>query len=140
VTTLREELQRIYDDRGRMTPQILLDEARDPDHVLHARFEWDDSVAAEQWRVAQAAELIRSVKIRFRTPAGKQGEVRAFHVTKEEATGSSVYRPTEEIVQDPFARELLLRDMNRDWRLFKARYEHLKEFADLVGGAAAEVA
>ena len=37
------------------------------DDPLHDQFEWNDSAAAVQWRLAQARELIRSVKVEVQT-------------------------------------------------------------------------
>jgi len=47
--------------RGRLTPEEVVDEARDPDSPLHRYFEWDDSAAAEAWRLNQARSMIRWV-------------------------------------------------------------------------------
>lgn len=54
-------------NNGRLTPDLLIEAARDPESVLHPRFEWDDSVAAVEYRRAQARALIRTVRIEFRT-------------------------------------------------------------------------
>lgn len=43
-----------------LTPEMLLDAARDEDHPLHASFEWDDGVAANKWRLEQAGRMIRA--------------------------------------------------------------------------------
>lgn len=48
---------------GVLTPVAVVDEARNPDSPLHGRFEWDDGVAAEQYRLSQAEVLIRRVRI-----------------------------------------------------------------------------
>jgi len=42
--------------------------------------------------------------------------------------------PVEEIVEDPIARAVLVEQMRREWTVFRARYEHLVEFAELVAG------
>lgn len=56
-------LEDIADKQGRLTPMGVLDAAQDNDSPLHGFFEWDDSVAAKEWRVEQARDLIRRVKI-----------------------------------------------------------------------------
>lgn len=57
---VRQALERLERD-GRLTPEAVLAEARDPQHVLHAEFEWDDAVAGGQYRLMQARRLIRSI-------------------------------------------------------------------------------
>jgi hypothetical protein len=56
------EIERLEDRRGRITPELVLDAARDKRSVLHDCFDWDDTIAAERWRLEQSRELIRSVK------------------------------------------------------------------------------
>lgn len=48
---------------GRLSPYDVVDAARDPTHVLHNHFEWDDTVAAERFRLSQARRLIRSIEL-----------------------------------------------------------------------------
>lgn len=39
--------------------------AKDENSILHNHFDWDDAVAAQQWRLVQARFLIRSVKVEY---------------------------------------------------------------------------
>lgn len=48
---------------GRLTPNLVLEEAKDPDSVLHPLFEWDDTLAARQHRILQARQIITSVRV-----------------------------------------------------------------------------
>lgn len=127
---LREELQRIYRAHGQLTPRIVLDEASEPGNPLHSRFEWDDAVASHKYRLSQAHELIRSVRVVYRDAAGKPQDVRAFHAVRRPE--GHVYEPVEDIVQDPITTRILLQDMEREWRQLKRRYEHFREFWELV--------
>ena len=126
-THLRDVLMQIRAKRGTLTPEIVVDEASDPTHPLHHRFTWDDSEAARKWRLHEAGNLLR---VRYKADAGDdRADLRAFWVRRDE-TGAptSTYEPLEEIVQDPFQRELMLRQMRRDWQSFKKRYQHMEEF------------
>lgn len=66
---IRDAIKKLEDRQGRLTAEIVLEEARKPTSVLHKCFEWDDTKAAEEWRKEQARKLIRTVR---------------FHVTVEE--------------------------------------------------------
>ena len=68
----RHELKKAARDRivelaeangGRITPEQVLEDARDPESPLHNYFEWDVETAARQYWLDQARTLIRSVKI-----------------------------------------------------------------------------
>lgn len=130
--SLRDQLQGIYDSHGELSPRLVLDEARDPAHPLHSRFEWDDSIAAERWRVHQAHELIQSVKIVYRQAKGKTPakDIRAFHAVR--TPNGHVYEPAENIAADELLTAMVLRDMERDWKALKTRYGHFAEFVRMV--------
>ena len=146
MSDLRNVLQRIYEERGKLTPTIVLDEARDPGSPIHHRFEWDDAIAGERYRLHQAGGLIRSVRVAYAVDnEGREKSVRGWvslhrSTEDEDEEPSRAYRPTAEIIEDPFARRLVLAEFEREWKSFRARYQHLKEFADVVLADVQEVA
>lgn len=128
-------LQGLHESGG-LTAERVVDLARPADHPLHVRFEWDDSIAAEMYRREQARELIRSVKIKYAEDAeGRDKEVRAFVSTRDPKSPEvTAYRPTEEVLADPIAQKMLLRDCRREWMAFRRKYDHLQEFAQIIAG------
>lgn len=74
------ELERIF-EKGVRSSAAIVNEARKPTSPLHRYFEWNDSVAAEAWRRAQAALIVRSIVIRVPT-ATTDETVRAFHLVR----------------------------------------------------------
>jgi hypothetical protein len=130
--SLRSQLEQVRKDYGRLTPRNVVDAARDPANPLHRRFEWDDSVAAERYRLAQARQLIQTVRCSFVSPTSGATSVRVFHSVP--ATGSApAYEPLADIVADPVTEKVLEAEMRRDWKSFEARYRHLAEFNRLFG-------
>lgn len=127
--SLISDLQAIRDEHGTLTPALVVDLARDPDHPLHSRFEWDDSVAAEKWRLEQAGQLLR---VTFRPDPKKPVDLRAFVVHRGENTPTSDYIPTEEAFSDPLIAAMVLRAMEREAKAFAARYRHHKSYAATV--------
>lgn len=126
---LRDALQSIYDRDGRLTPRSVLDSARHPDSPLHNKFEWNDSVAAERYRLAQAGDLIRKVKIKHR-PDKPARVIREF-VSVHNADGYA-YHPTRVVAVDDRMRTVVLAEMEREWKALKQRYGHLAEFMTMV--------
>lgn len=61
--TAGEELARITEQHGGLTPAVVVDESRPDDAPLHPAFEWDDAVAAELHRQFQADTLIKAVQV-----------------------------------------------------------------------------
>lgn len=140
MTDLRTQLRDIYAQHGQLTPTLLVGVARDENHPLHSRFEWNDAVAGEAYRNVQARELIRSVRVVYReaTATDPARSVRAFHSLADE--DSRGYHPVEEIAGDDIARQILLRDMQRAWQDMKRRYSEFEEFWALVRDSATESA
>lgn len=129
TTSLRDILTAIRQEHGTLTPSLLVDLARSPEHPLHNRFEWDDTKAAAKWRLEQAGQLLR---VTYSPMDGKPTEMRAFMCVRGENAPTSEYVPTEDALADPFTRSLLLRQFDREWKAFKRRYSDLAEFADII--------
>lgn len=132
MSGLRDELLAVRSQHGKLTPQLVVDAARNPEHPLHSRFEWDDAVAGEAWRRQQAHELIRKAKVVYREAGETEPEksVRAFVAIRAEE--GHVFDPVEEVAQDPFRQRLVLADMEREWKALFARYKEFEEFLSLV--------
>jgi hypothetical protein len=133
--TLREVLQAVYERNGALTPEIVVEEARDGtdavSQYLHDRLTWDNDDAAERWRLEEAQRLIQRAKVTYKPAEGNDlGSVRAFWAVPRE-NGRS-YEPIEEIAADPVKSKIVLADAERAWRDLMARYGHLEEFLALV--------
>lgn len=96
---------------GPLTPSRVLKHASSPHSILHARFEWDDSKAAHQYRLAQARALIRAYVIK---PEGATRELHAF-INIRPSNGEGEYHPIQAVVSHPtrlaIARDQALRDL-----------------------------
>jgi len=74
ATRIRE----LYAEHGEITPDMVIEDARDPDSPLHELFEWDvEKAAMDAWRET-ARELIRSVKIQI-TVESKSFNATGYH-------------------------------------------------------------
>ena len=127
---LRDQLQAIYDEHGRLTPALVVNVARVKTHPLHSRLEWNDKLAGEAYRRDQAHNLIRSVRIVHDRTDAEPLSVRAWHAVRDNE--GDAYQPTDEILNDPLLTKMLMADMQREWLTLRARYEHFVEFRELV--------
>lgn len=132
---IREHLEAIYAQHGKLTPSLVVEAARSEDHPLHdIVFDCDVEEASERYYRERAHHLIRTVKVVYRDPVtDEEKRVRAFHAVPA-TTGAElfVYEPAAKVRQDPFLRELVLRAMEREWKALRERYEHFEEFVGLV--------
>lgn len=143
-TIIKTECERIYQERARLTPADVLEEAAEPESPLHGFFEWDDSEAAHHYRLAQAAGLIRSVKVRITRERSGEVEdlvVRAWVAARATGTDRETpegYLPEALVEQRPELREAVLRQMRRDLTAAHRRYQHITEYWQLVDELAAQ--
>ncbi|MEE4236521.1 MAG: hypothetical protein V2I51_07335 [Anderseniella sp.] len=115
---------------GRITPSAIVEAARDEDSALHAYFEWDDSTAAEQYRLMQARELLRSCKVEFKINDRKIA-IPAYVRDPEADSMQQGYVETARIRNEAeAARDVLLREFSRVGSLL-TRARRLAEFFEM---------
>lgn len=97
--TLRLEFERIRSSHGTLTPELVVNEARSPTSPLHGSFEWDDSLAAEQWRHAQARNLIRTILITVTVP-NRETMIVPVYASEPVSGKDREYSPVVEILSN----------------------------------------
>lgn len=113
------------------TPQQIVDKARDANTELHKCFEWDDSIAAEKYRLYQARQVTYHLVIKEEVVPENRPEVRFFSVPKV----NEGYKPTILVVKKPDEYKQLLERAYAELRAFKRKYsclEELREILDLI--------
>lgn len=76
--TVKDRINQIAQDNGgRITPDLVVADAQNPDSPLHRLFEWDTEKAAHQHWLKTARSIIRQVKIQV-TVDSKQVNVVAY--------------------------------------------------------------
>lgn len=119
--------QKVYEEIGNtsVSPEEVLEKARNEKSELHKCFEWDDSVAAEKFRLQQARQIIQLLVI---IPQKKTDEpVRVFSITSQRNT----YQPTRLFLQQPDEYQILLKKAKIELAEFKKRYKTLSELEEI---------
>ena len=112
---------------GVLTPGEVLRAAASPKSPLHGYFTWDDSEAAQAWRLHQARQLIASVKVQLVGPTGPQEPIRAW-VSVQRDDGRA-YRALDAVLAEPTARADLLAAARRELERVRRQYGQLEELA-----------
>ena len=102
--------------------------AKNQNSVLHSMFEWDDGVAAEKYRKAQATRIIVNLKVNIISDEERPRRVRAYVTTKRD----TVYEPIEKVVSDTDKYALLLERAYNELNSIKHKYETLTEIQELL--------
>lgn len=102
----------LADKEGRLTPEQVVEDARDPKSPLHPCFEWDDSKAAHQHRLYQARKLV-AVYV-TQTIETRQIRVPMFVRDPDAAPNAQGYVRTVVVkTEKERAREVLLDELGR---------------------------
>lgn len=138
VAAIRSELMEIAKDHGVLTPELVVEKARDPNTALHAKFEWNESDGHYKFLLMQAMQLLRVIKVTIvrENRDTKQIEVkttRAFVAPiserKSKLNPGGGYSPVEDVLSDPDRRQALLDTALSELTAFRQKYESLDELA-----------
>lgn len=122
------QLEAIRKSAGHLTASTVVENARPTAAFLHPVFEWDDSLAAEQYRLEQARHLIRAV-VAISDESPEATPIRAFVVVSE--VGEQSYVPTYFAMSDEQMRAQVVSRALSELRQFQARYRELNELAEI---------
>lgn len=118
--------QKCYDELPEVvTPQNVLDAARDENSELHKCFEWDDTVAAEKYRLKQARMLIQFFVVKT-----EQEEVikpRIFQISSERNT----YQKAQFFMQNKDEYANLILRAKKEFAQIKNRYKEISEMEEI---------
>lgn len=113
------------------TPQELVNYARsNPNSELHKCFEWNDTVAAEKYRISQARDVIRYLRITVPDEEGntEKTNVRLFVSTNNRDNN---YKATEIVFQNKTEYDKLLAEAMAELKAFKQKYKGIKELGKI---------
>lgn len=130
--TIEKELRALHSRDGVLTCEAVLEAARPKNSPLHNYFTWEDSRAAERYRLIEAGRLIATVRIEYRQKKDPQIiYTPAFIPTGTSSEGKRQYYPVEEVTKNDFLREKALADARREMESTRARYSHLVDLLEL---------
>ena len=110
--------------QGMLTAKNLVDISRPEDAPLHNAFEWNNTIAAEQYREEQARKIIRSLVI---VKEDREPVRMFFNLVRKDPE----YKHIDVIMRDADDREKLLQLALRELETFKKKYETLTELASV---------
>ena len=118
---------------GAVTSQSFLDASRPEDAPTHALFEWDDSIAAERYRLQQATITINSVEVQIVDESkGTATPQSAFvNVIQKGPARSGAFVPIDVALSDEAMRNTLLSNALNELKAFRRKYAQLSELAGI---------
>lgn len=116
-----KELQRIQNIYGSLTPEIIVNESKEPGSVLYPIFEWDDNKAAYNYRLQQARILLNNIQVTIISD-GEPKEISVFEVTSLKEGYKNINTFSQDDIE--FVRSGILQQLNH----LKNKLQIYKEF------------
>lgn len=124
-------VEEIEEEYGSVTKEILLEKSRPEDSATHSLFEWDDSKAAEKYRLDQSKHIINNLRITYEAGNNETVSVKAF-VNVSELSDKARYRNVEVALMEEDTKEVYLKRIRNELEAFIQRNKHIEELADIL--------
>ncbi len=109
---------------GNPNPKEILEIARSTRSPIHKYFDWDDTAAAEKYRISQARDLITALYVEI--DGGPR--MRAYEKIRLEENGPKQFLSLEQIAQAPSLVSQVVERAKSDLLFWKTKNENYKEF------------
>lgn len=127
-SVVSQELRVILKRDGVLTPQAVVEVASDAASPLHGLFEWDDEVAAVQYRVYQARQIISHQKITI-----NDREVKEFYNLQiTEGARETAYFSVEQVLSNEELYNRALGNAVSELETWREKYESLRELKGVI--------
>ena len=123
---LVETLDSLMESDGIIRPARVVDHARPTNSPLHDYFTWEDSVAAERFRLLEATRLIQ-VRVTYMDDKKEIVSVRPYLSLPRDRHQDGGYRRQVDVISDSELFGEYLTEALTQYRLFEERYRRIKE-------------
>lgn len=125
-----ERLKEMAKENGDLLkPEDVLEEARNPKSPLHIRFEWDDTEAAEKYRMIQARAM---VSICVEVAPGSNVPRKVFVSLKSDRANGGGYRTAVSVLSSGALQRQLLEDALEQMDYFRQKFHQLQQLSSVM--------
>ena len=126
-----EVMEKIEKRDGVVTKESFLEESRPKKSPTHKLFEWDDSVAAEKFRLHQSAMAIRDIVVTIVKSEEEQQKTPAFVNVVSGLSNKAEYKSIGVAMMDEDERSAILENAFEEFKRFEEKYKSLKELSNV---------
>ena len=112
----------------KITPEAIVDYARDESTELHKCFQWDDAQAAESWRKQQARMIVSSFTVVVQK---SETESQTYRLIEHDETTKD-YKPVVFTVRNDGEYARLLKQAKAELAQFRQRYKKITELSEVI--------
>lgn len=123
-----EALEQLEEKEGTLTVDNIVKAASSKKSVLHPLFEWDDKVAAAEYRKTQAGNVLRCLVVK--DEESDREPHRAFvAITSKGVAQKGVFINIQSALEDEETRDIVLSNALLELKAFQKKYKDLSELA-----------
>lgn len=129
------ELETIYEEHGKLTPALIVEDARNPERETHQLIEWDDTTAATSYRLEQARYVMRNIIIvrREKTTETAEARIIKFRAFENvEVEEGRYFIPMQVAIGRDDTREYMLQQAVKALQSFRQKYGMIKELSAVI--------
>ncbi len=135
---IRKELLKVKGDHpeGLLTAENVIEAAQDESSAMHSQFQWDDTIAGHQYRLAQARSIIRHVVVTMPNDKSESVVPKFISLRSDRKKPGGGYRETADVLGNKELLAELEATAKNDIDGVLRRYEMLKDLCQRVRRAA----
>jgi hypothetical protein len=126
-------LEEIEERHGKLKARDVVDEARSKKNPLHEVFDWDNTSAAEKYRLEQARHLINHLTVEV-SYDGQKEDIKGW-VSVNETPGdkkmNKVYIKTERVLSEPELRHQIVVGAIEEAEYWHEKWKQYKELSEV---------
>ena len=128
ITKLKALIEGVRLRHGILTPEILLNEAENPQNPLHKYFQWNNEKAAHEYRLIQARALIQRVTVKIADPEDgeKMITIRSY-VSLPGERKDGQYRHIAEVLSNEDMKAQYIESVREELSAFKHKMQNISQ-------------
>lgn len=132
-----ETIEKIEARDGEVTAKAFLEESRPEESPTHNCFEWDDTEAAERWRLWQANQTIRDLCVTIISDDKDSAPIKipVFINTERTKVSTARFMSIDSALEDREKRSVILQNALDELKAFERKYEKLSELSEVFAAA-----
>ncbi len=130
--TVGEVLEQIEAEKGGVTSRDFLEVSRPVESATHSMFEWNDSIAAEKFRLSQASMIIHQVEVHIESGNEERTAAAFVNIVAKKPTTEGSYVNVMRAMDNDEMRAQVLANAYSELKSFEKKYKDLSELKGVM--------
>ncbi len=127
VAEIGKRLQKLEGSGGEISPAVVVEDAQDPQSPLHDEFEWNDTLAAQEYRLEQARYVLRAIETEW---TYEEVDIKTRSYASIDADDTP-YRETRKVLTNKELRQQWKAQALLELKRWRAKYAQISELNEI---------